>query len=280
MAKKSKRATASPDAGSAKKKGPRKSPSLIAEHVQNKRAFGSIVVKRFGNVKVPASVKPALDRFKNVHANLKKLTDSVQSAHVRQSGAQKQVDQACRGVDKQLDALANAFVGAELGTRIRPFSEISNTAPSRYKKLAAARKVREVRALLKKADALGKKGVAKAIAACRNSVENAAKTLGNLSAPQQAFQHARRSLDAVVGNWTKSYDILKKKSAGAWAEDDATFKALFAPPSSLQQPRRRARGAKKSAAPRLPAPQPMPAQLVKVDDLYASFPTVASKPIS
>ena len=79
-------------------------------------------------------------------------------------------------------------------------------------------------------------GVAKAVASCWKRADSVATALGELSAPQMAFEAARGERVVAIVTWQRALDRVKKHAAVAFLDDRATYRALFAAPVAMQAP--------------------------------------------
>ena len=155
-------------------------------------------------------------------------------------------------LDASVLALADTIVGAGLGARRNPFAAYSPHPPAGLVELAWAREVKEVRALCTKLLRLTAKKpapeVKNRVATCKKNAAAVEVALKKLTGPQAAYEKALSARDALLGSWTKSLSKLKKHAAAAWADDEATYAAVFAPVAAVQA------GTKRVKAKRTPAP--------------------------
>jgi hypothetical protein len=215
------------------------------------RAQGDAVLARMGNQAVPASVKPALKSFGQTHARYLVAAASADEARAMRDSALQEVAEVDTVLDGSIETLGQKSTGAGLGSRAKPLASFTRFAISELTGLAYKKEADEVIAMgAKVAKSKPPKDVATAAAAC---VKNAKAVLSKLSAlvkPQAAYDKALRTRDALLPEWTKTYDKLKKQAAAAWVDDGATFKSVFAPAEAIQVPT--AKRAKKPSAPTSP----------------------------
>ena len=164
-------------------------------------------------------------------------------------------------LDDSLETLAERSVGAGLGSRRRPLAAFTRHSVTQLRNLAYRKEADEVLAMTGK---IAKAGVPKEVAAAAATCAKLAKAvLADLTAlvkPQAAYDKALARRDALLPEWTRAYARLKLVAAAAWADDNATYAAVFAAPSDIQAPKTRRTTKKKtdgspsaSASPAMPA---------------------------
>jgi len=200
---------------------------------------------------VPSLLKKPLATFKKAHAALDAVSKQVELARVKRDEALVAIGAADTALDGNVRKLADALVGAGIGTRIRPFATLSPLTPSAMTELAYAKEVNAVRSLLAKIER--KKNFARSsslLQSCSRSADAVEKALNALTRPQAHYQKALAERDALLVDWTKAFNQLKKYAAVAWDDDGATVKVLFAAPQAIQAPKKKqARKAKPVKAP-------------------------------
>ncbi|MFT3768824.1 MAG: hypothetical protein QM820_25550 [Minicystis sp.] len=169
------------------------------------------------------------------------------------------VGQADEALDGSIDTYADDLSAAKLGPRQNPFKPFSKHPPSAMKALPYATEPKAVRALV--AEVSKKKppaNVVKSGAACLARCTAVEKALKDLGKPASAYQKALAARDALLPGLQKAIKTLKTHAASAYADDEATVKALFAPPDAVQAPKVRrlktTKQAKPAPAPAKPAP--------------------------
>jgi hypothetical protein len=210
----------------------------VPKDATKKRVLGSIVIERFADEKVPASLTAPLKAFTAAHNALKTATTTIEKAH----SARTDAEDALVAADKQLSAafqtLANAAVGSGIGTRQKPFASFSKQTPTALTKLGYANKVTAARAIVNKLQ--NKKLPSTVVTAIKNLGvrANAVGTaLGAITKPGAALNKAHLSLTPVLATWTTAYARLKAFATVAWIDDPQTLKAMFARPAPVQAPK-------------------------------------------
>jgi hypothetical protein len=193
-----------------------------------------------------AAFKPRAQAFVVVATAFEASAAAVDAAEQEKSDALDAIGAADDGLDASLDAYADALSAAGLGPRLNPFKPFSKHSPSALKALAYAKEAEAARALVaavakKSPPAAVKKAGAGILARC-TEVEKALKAYGK---PSTAYQKALAVRDARLLEVQKAIKALKTHAASAYADDEATVKALFAPADAVQAPKQRR--AKKAA---------------------------------
>jgi hypothetical protein len=207
--------------------------------VADQLAQGTVILDRFAATATPSAVKTPLAAFKSVHATLVKLTTAATTAQLTRDTALQAVGTADDALDVAVLRLADKIAGAEIGTRKNPFASFSAHAPAAVTTLAYATEVKEVLAICAKVTKTKPSSdVAKAAAACVKLAGGVSTSLTSLSKPQVAYARALAARDALLPGWTKALTTLKRTAYLA-LDDDATAKAIFAPPSAVQAPKKK-----------------------------------------
>ncbi|WP_437307006.1 hypothetical protein [Sorangium sp. So ce388] len=219
-------------------------------NIGENRSYGAAILERFGDVAVPALVKPHLAAFKQAHAEYEAAAALADAARDKRDAALDAVGDADDAFDACVGSLADRTVGAGLGKRQNPFTGYSKHSPSQLTSLPYADEPKAARELV--AALLKKKppsDLAKVAAKLLKDTAALEAALSRLTRPQAAFAKALADRDALLPGWTKALRKLKKHAAAAWDEDEGTYKALFAPLGAVQAPRKRRSRAKLAEAP-------------------------------
>jgi hypothetical protein len=228
---------------------------MVTVRIGNQRIHGAVILERFENTSFPASLKAPHRAFKQAHAGFEAATRKAEAARDERDAALEAVSKADEALDATVSALADALVGAGLGTRAKPFGSFSKLSPSAIVELAYAKEVAEVEALIAK---LSKKkppaSVKKIAATASKEVAGVKAALKKITAPQANYHRSIAARDALLLAWTKALGSLKRHARAAWEDDEAAYDAAFAPADAIQRPKKtRAKRAPK------PAPDPTPA---------------------
>ncbi|KYF79626.1 hypothetical protein WME98_23750 [Sorangium sp. So ce296] len=226
-------------------------------NIGENRSYGAAILDRFGDIAVPAGVKPHLAAFKQAHAEYEAAAALADAARDRRDAALDAVGAADDAFDESVGTLADKTVGAGLGKRQNPFAGYSKHSPSQLTSLAYAAEPKAARDLV--AALLKKKppsDVARAAAKLVKDTAALETALSRLTKPQAALTKALAARDALLPAWTKALRRLKKHAAAAWDEDEGTYRALFAPLGAVQAPTKRRVRAKPSAEASIAAPAP------------------------
>ena len=141
------------------------------------------------------------------------------------------------GLDPSVEALADAMVGAAMGKRKNPFQGLSLHAPGAMKELAYADEVKAVRALTDKVRAAKTTAaLTKALDACDATAATVTAKLKALTLAQTRYEVALSARDKLLPAWSRSLARLKKKAAGAWVDEEETYRAVFAAPDAVRAP--------------------------------------------
>ncbi|HEY8078528.1 MAG TPA: hypothetical protein VIF62_30570, partial [Labilithrix sp.] len=226
--------------------------------IHDQRVHGDEILERLRSERVPPALKPVLAAFADAQKKLAAATDGTETARAARDAALEAVGKADAALDVEVGKLADALVGAGLGSRKQPFAKFSPRPPSKLVALGYAREAREVVALCK-AVRRGKPAgaVAKAVAACEKGAANVQRAIAALAKPQAAYARALAARDALLPAWSAALARLKRHAAVAWESDVATLKSIFAAPEAVAAPH--ASRKKTVAAPKpngAPAPTP------------------------
>ncbi len=104
------------------------------------------------SLKPPASLTADAKAFKAQATSFEAAAARADAARGARDDQMIRVGQADAELDRSLDDLADALVGAKLGKRSEPFANFSKLSPSRMKELAYKKEVDAVAALLKALD--------------------------------------------------------------------------------------------------------------------------------
>lgn len=141
------------------------------------------------------------------------------------------------GLDPSVEALADAMVGAAMGKRKNPFQGLSPHAPGAMKELAYADEVKAVRELTEKVRAAkSTAALTKALDACDATAATVTAKLKALTLAQTRYEVALSARDKLLPAWSRSLARLKKKAAGAWVDEEETYRAVFAAPDAVRAP--------------------------------------------
>jgi hypothetical protein len=215
---------------------------MIRQSVTEACVYGAIILERFAQIPCPPAVKPSLKELRDANGALKAAAAKASVLRKKRDAAQTCIVVADAKLDQDVRALADALVGAGLGTRRQPFEGFASHTPSQLVRLACAKEVRAVRAMCTSIEAVRPPAVvAKAVASCWKRADAVATALGELSGPQMAFEAARGERVIAIVAWQRALDRVKKHAAVAFLDDRATYRALFAAPVAMQAPPSRKR---------------------------------------
>lgn len=214
--------------------------------ITSQRAYGAAILARLSDVTVPAALKPRVASFKKVHEQYESASEAAEAARKKRDEAIDAIGAADDRFDASVGALADKIVGAGLGSRQNPFKAYSRHAPSELTAMAYAAEPKAIREL---GDALVQakppSEVAKALSVCLKNANALETALDALTKPEAAYVKALAAREALLPAWDKALRSLRKHADVAWEDDPATQKAVFAPPSAVQAPKKRR--AKKAA---------------------------------
>lgn len=205
--------------------------------VTNFRVNGDAILNRLGQnkpkaadaVPVPASLLPALQNFAKVHDKYSEACAKADKGREKRDKALDAVGAAAGKLDAGIEALANALVGAGLGSRKNPFDGLSHYAPSALIRLSYADTQPAVSKLVA---AVLEKGVPTEIAKLAGHLLTLTAELGAarvaLDVPQTDFAAAMGKRDGMLPDWQKALNALKAHAKVAWLDEPATYKAVFA----------------------------------------------------
>jgi hypothetical protein len=222
------------------------SKAAISDH----RLHGKVVLDRFATQGVPAALKTYVAAFKNQHAALEAAAEKAEKARAVRDAVLAKMGEADDVLDRSVDALADALVGAGLGARRDPFTAYSKYTPARLKDLAYLTEVKEVRALCENVTkAKPPANVARAVATVRKNADALDAAVAALSGPQSAYEQAIAARDRLLPEWTRALARLQRNAAAHWFETPETYRAVFAVPALVQKPvKRRKKAADSNAA--------------------------------
>lgn len=223
----------------------------------NQQVYGETLLERLAGSPHAGALRKPTAAFKAAHGQFGKALDKVAAAQERRDAAIAAVAKADDRLDPALIALADRLVGVGLGKRQNPFAAYSRYSPSVLTELGYAAEAQEAQALLGK---LRKKSLSAEVTAAIRPVAAAAAevtaALKAVSAPQAEYVAAMQERDELLLALSKTLSRLKRQAAVAYDEDRAGYRALFAPPSTLQSIKTRPR--KKPPKPRPAPPTPTP----------------------
>ena len=220
--------------------------------ITERKEVGDAVLERLSSEKLTGAAKAAQQRFGKEHARYLQAAEKANDAHAARDAALKTVKEADDVLDPALELLAQKAAGARLGTRIRPLAAFTKRAVSDLAELAYGLEANEVLAMCAKiAGAKVPKEVVAEAAKCKAAALVVKKNLTAVVKPQAAYAKAMAARDELIPAWTKALDVLKKHASAQWAEDRATYDAVFAPPDAVVAPH--AKRSKKSPPKAQPA---------------------------
>ncbi len=207
----------------------------------NFRDLGDAVLTRLGrgkvksadSVPVPASLKAPLDAFAAEQAIYAALCDKADKGRLKHDAALKAIGNSDAMLDLDINLLANALVGAGLGTRKNPFEGLIPQTPYGLTKLAYADTPPAVRKLV--AAVLARTPAAdivKLAGQLLNGADDLDAKLKALDLPQTEFAAAMAKRDGELPQWHKVMNALKAYGKVAWLEEPGTWKAVFAVPAA------------------------------------------------
>jgi hypothetical protein len=209
--------------------------------------LGDVILERLGATTIPAAVKKHVLDFKKSHAALAGANAAAETARGARDAALAAVGDADDALDAAIGVLRDKMIGAGMGNRTNPFSGFSSLTPTELTTIGYAREVKELRALAAKVKkAKPAADVAKQLAACEKLATGVETALAKLTKPQLALAKAMAARDALLPEWTKALGKLKRNAEAAWFEDRATYKAIFAAPSPVQETKKAKRAPKKA----------------------------------
>lgn len=192
----------------------------------------------------------AFERAQRAYGEAQRKVDAVEK---RLAAVQQQVGECDAAQDEAVEALARALVG-DGHPRATPFAAFGAPSPAAIKRLPLAAEAKTLSALI--AALQRNKTVSKPTLQTARDVEKAVRTVARAQAPLDkltaALHDARRTRDAIGGNWDAALGAFKR-GARAAADDGAPqlYTGLFERPT-----RTSARNGKRQPT---PAPTPAPA---------------------
>ncbi|MEO7328827.1 MAG: hypothetical protein ABI193_09635 [Minicystis sp.] len=213
---------------------------MATTNIREHRGYGQAVLDRLAGTPIPPMLKPSVTAFTKTHGAYDAAAVLTDSARAKRDLALDLIGDIDDTFDIGANGLADKVVGAGLGKRQSPFAGLSKHSPSQLVSLPYAEEPKAIRALI---TALQKKNppaeVKKAIARCLKDATALEGALGKLTQPQAAFAKAIATRDALLPAWTKALRSLKRQAAAVWDEDEATYKAVFAPVGAVQAPKKK-----------------------------------------
>jgi hypothetical protein len=76
----------------------------------------------------------------------------------------------------------------------------------------------------------------KALDACDATAATVTAKLKALTLAQTRYEVALSARDKLLPAWSRSLARLKKKAAGAWVDEEETYRAVFAAPDAVRAP--------------------------------------------
>ncbi len=195
-------------------------------------------------------VKDRLTAFERVHRAYGEAQRKVDAVEKQLTAAQQRVSQCDAAQDEAVEALARALVGNGQ-PREKPFAAFGGPSPAAIKHLSLAAEAKTLSALI--AALQRNKALSKPTLQTVRDVEKAVRAVAQAHAPIEkltaALHEARRTRDAIGGNWETALGALKR-GARAAADDGAAqlYASLFERPT-------RTNG---KSSKRTPAPPPEP----------------------
>lgn len=211
---------------------------MAGSGVSSYRAQGDVIIERLKELKLPKELSEVVKDFIARHTAYGAAAEAVKAAEKKRDAALAEVAKAdAEGLDPSVESLADAMVGASMGKRKNPFQGFSTYSPSALKDLAYADEVKEVRELIGKVrEAKPTAAVTKALDASGSWAEKVTERLKALTLAQTRYDVALSARDKLLPAWTRSLARLKKKAVGAWADEEETYAAVFAPPDAVRAP--------------------------------------------
>jgi hypothetical protein len=207
----------------------------IGEH----RRQGMVTLERLDGLGAPAALKKVAAAFRVVHEQFDAACAAAEAAREARDKALAAVGDADDVLDASLEALAKAMVGAG-ANRKNPFAEVSKHSPSELASLAYAEEARAVMQLVRNATRNGAPDpVKRAAGTCERNARAVEVALQDLTRPQAAYARQLAARDALLPGWTKAFRTLQRHAAVAWDDDEATYKAVFAPPDAVVAPKKK-----------------------------------------
>jgi hypothetical protein len=199
-------------------------------------------------VEITASFKPHVKIFLAIIGRFEAAAAAADEAEAARSKALGDIGDADDGLDEAVDAFANAVSAAELGPRMTPFAPFSKLSVSAIKALPYATEPTEVRKLVAAvAKKKPPKPVVKAGNVCLARAAAVDKAVRAYRGPKAAHTKAIAARDELLPEVVKALKTFKAHAGSAFAATPSALKALFAPPSAVEAPKKR-RASKKAAA--------------------------------
>jgi hypothetical protein len=230
---------------------PREEITMARSGIASHRAQGDVIVERLASRKLPKELSAPAKDFRDAHTAYSAAADAVASEEKKRDTALAAVATADAELDAAVESLADAMVGASLGTRKSPFKGFSTHTPSAMKGLAYADEVKAVGELVGNVrDAKPTAAVTKAADACETWAKTVTDRLKAYSLAQTRYSTALDVREGILTQWSRTLARFKKKANGVWADESHTYDAVFAPPDAVRAPvARRTKKPKKPATP-------------------------------
>jgi hypothetical protein len=226
---------------------------MSKSNIRDHRAYSDAIAERISDRSLPAALKAPLKNFLVARAAFEKAAGTAFKAREARDIALQLVANADDILDPAVDALATALVGAGITKRTRPFAGLSSYGPRELQDLGYASEPGEVRKLV--ANVMKKKpaaAVVKACQACTKAAAGVEAALKKVVKPEAEYRKSLVTRDALLPALVKATSKLKLHAQLAWEDEPATYKAIFAPPDTVQAPKKRAtkktQAAKKTGA--------------------------------
>jgi hypothetical protein len=201
----------------------------MPEFTRNIGKTGSELINAATGVTFSKELKSRFERFRRAHLAWVAANNKVESAAEVETAKRLNQAEADAEQDELVDLLATMLV-TDGFSRTSPFKNLSAFAPTQMKKLGD---VKEAKACLQLARNVSKsktasaktKTVAAKLVTAANKVIALAKPIADA---QEGTSGRRQNRDALVGEWGKSYRLLKQAALLEREEEGTTtFDALF-----------------------------------------------------
>jgi len=215
---------------------------------------GMVVLDRMDGARLSQRVRRAAEAFRRAHEDYLRGLEEIHDAQADLDRAGRGVYEADAALDEAILVLADKIVGAQLGSRRKPFASFSRHSPTKITKLAYATELNAVRSLCAKVSRVAPPGeVRVAIRVCLDQADTVEAALRKLSLPRTRFRQRLSALDERIKAWRDGYRRLKTEAAAYWIDDVTTLRAIFARPEPIQHPVRRKRNRQAVPSQRLQA---------------------------
>ena len=211
---------------------------------------GQNYLARLESAHAPAELRPVMRAFAKAQKELHQSVAETEAAKRGVDAVRVEVTRVVTETQLAISTVADALVGASLGTRRQPFAEYGGKTPSQIihgsHVLCERHALAMVEAVLASSPP---EAVRKAAVACKAAAESIGTALAKLTVPELAYRRAVAARVTALDTWKRACERLKKHAAVVWEHDEATFDALFADPAAVQAPvRHRRRTATKTPA--------------------------------